>query len=640
MGRRKKILTLINEAIADNEHPITVLPLMCGAGKSSAISEKIVEAIQKNEGVLIITDRLYRFEEYLKPRDDKLRTYISDHKDKIAVRKKNAKKTDEKHPLCPVLMITSQRFLRLSSQELDEYLRWSGGRREAVIFDEKPNLYFQHDISAESINKFETVFLNSINAMKLLPEEKRRILDYWLQIRSYLLSSLLSFEPDNPRIMNAYSYKQITGWKKDGDKKSKSISEIICDFSDAMKKLITQKETQRQFYRFSKATEHVLFIRALNTLNEHYDLYSYRSIITGKYQSYFSVIQSEIPKMQATGSRIVILDGTADLSIDYNQDGIYINNEACKPYVRKLANLTIVLVECKTTKHKLQRRDNKLLKLFIDYMNKDAGSSSVCCFSYKDLLKMNESEKLNDDSEEFESDETKGDLVETHRTNTKADYFGNLEGRNDFQVYDILGQVGINLIPESYYLSRYISQHTEIQEKLSQAVNTNGLIEGILKSEEYLTAKSYDLLAEIEQNVFRSKIRNPECREKIRYYIFYEFSKNERLKTAIVDRFEKHYQAHVERSGDAAHILDLGKTISRKSAKGKKTVAQRLIEASDKIKSGTEFQISEWLATIIDENGKAVTRRQFKSALEKNGVIKSRFSSWLVNAHDGLYKKP
>ena len=70
MGRKKKVLTLINEAAKDKKHKITVLPFMCGSGKSSAVSEKIAEAIKKREGLLVVTDRVKRLHEYLKPWHD------------------------------------------------------------------------------------------------------------------------------------------------------------------------------------------------------------------------------------------------------------------------------------------------------------------------------------------------------------------------------------------------------------------------------------------------------------------------------------------------------------------------------------------------------------------------------------------
>ena len=179
-----------------------------------------------------------------------------------------------------------------------------------------------------------------------------------------------------------------------------NVTEKIETLWKKIETIFLDTNIQRQYYLSGRGVDPLLFIRALKIQSERCNLYSYRSIRTGQYQSYFSIIQSEIPKMQATGSHIVILDGTADLSIDYKQDGIYTCAEVCKPYIRELRNLTIILVECETTKCKLQKRDSKLLDLFMQYIRNDSKSTSICCFSYKDLIKIDADEDRKADSEE------------------------------------------------------------------------------------------------------------------------------------------------------------------------------------------------------------------------------------------------
>ena len=67
----KSILHQIN-LIAEDKEPdskITVLPYMCGSGKSTAISYLIRQTIENHEstgdGLLIVTDRKDRMEDYL-----------------------------------------------------------------------------------------------------------------------------------------------------------------------------------------------------------------------------------------------------------------------------------------------------------------------------------------------------------------------------------------------------------------------------------------------------------------------------------------------------------------------------------------------------------------------------------------------
>ena len=81
----KSIADLILEVAADEAHKdeISLLPLMCGTGKSTAISEIIGRTIRladkTGNGVLVVTDRVNRLHDYLSPRDQKLRNYLKDN---------------------------------------------------------------------------------------------------------------------------------------------------------------------------------------------------------------------------------------------------------------------------------------------------------------------------------------------------------------------------------------------------------------------------------------------------------------------------------------------------------------------------------------------------------------------------------
>ena len=113
MKKKKSIAEIIEYGLDDRHHKITVLPFMCGAGKSTAISELIVKAIQQERRLLIITDRIYRFDQYLNPKNDETYRFIQNHKRKsisvlTAGNAGNAAKYAMKRP---VLMMTAQRFL-------------------------------------------------------------------------------------------------------------------------------------------------------------------------------------------------------------------------------------------------------------------------------------------------------------------------------------------------------------------------------------------------------------------------------------------------------------------------------------------------------------------------------------------------
>lgn len=74
----KDILQLINDIKSDpkRKKEITVLPIMCGSGKSTAISYLIRQTIENasvtGNGLLVVTDRIDRLEDYMHPYDNSL----------------------------------------------------------------------------------------------------------------------------------------------------------------------------------------------------------------------------------------------------------------------------------------------------------------------------------------------------------------------------------------------------------------------------------------------------------------------------------------------------------------------------------------------------------------------------------------
>ena len=83
-----KVYRIINRLVesANGENKAYYLPLMCGAGKSLGISRKIRESIEKNEGLLVITDRKHRLNDYLSPGIvDDLTTFLQAHAKSVAI---------------------------------------------------------------------------------------------------------------------------------------------------------------------------------------------------------------------------------------------------------------------------------------------------------------------------------------------------------------------------------------------------------------------------------------------------------------------------------------------------------------------------------------------------------------------------
>ena len=141
----------------------------------------------------------------------------------------------------------------------------------------------------------------------------------------------------------------------------------------------------------------------------------------------------------------------------------------------------------------------KQFRLIEKFVQEDSKAEKICTFTYKCLL------------DAFAAD------FEGEDQEIRRDYLGNLKGRNDFQDHLVFAQVGLNYKSPSYYLSILIEQNPDLRKKLLDPQNCQGegdiqIIEGYMNSETYKSAVVNDLLADIEQNIFRSPIRNPSCK--------------------------------------------------------------------------------------------------------------------------------
>jgi len=78
--------------VLDTQHAdaITVLPLICGSGKSTAISHLIRRVLEdaEHDGMMIVTDRKDRMEEYIAPSPDyepDLHDYLAANNNRITI---------------------------------------------------------------------------------------------------------------------------------------------------------------------------------------------------------------------------------------------------------------------------------------------------------------------------------------------------------------------------------------------------------------------------------------------------------------------------------------------------------------------------------------------------------------------------
>ena len=162
-GRDTDVLDYIHAVASDTKtaDKVSVLPLLCGSGKSTALTMLIKETIQRIEkalkteeadskssnekegseqdfdGLLIVTDSKERVRKYWSPETEnenisqKTREFIEEHKDKWVTTITEENKADEGiQQYTPVLCITTQRFFGWSREDIIRHLEWRTGEQK------------------------------------------------------------------------------------------------------------------------------------------------------------------------------------------------------------------------------------------------------------------------------------------------------------------------------------------------------------------------------------------------------------------------------------------------------------------------------------------------------------------------------
>ena len=241
-------------------------------------------------------------------------------------------------------------------------------------------------------------------------------------------------------------------------------------------------------------------------------------------------------KLTDIPARVIILDGTANINPEYNQDFIAV--EPCDSHKRKLENLYIHIVNVPTGKGRMLEekrlksinKKSTLWKGIVRHIKDQGYQEEPVVFTYKDCEQIFNNSKKEDRS--------------------LSGHFGAIKGRNDYVDYHLFAQVGIFQAPEYYYLARYLELHPELLEPLkgNGFINSTEIIDAfstIQESDAYKEYKTGLLLVDLEQNIFRSSIRDPNSTETVTYFIFANTSYYELLIRLLQERFGNYYGAHV-----------------------------------------------------------------------------------------------
>lgn len=579
----------INKPVTDY-NSIDVFPLMCGMGKSRYITQLISDRLtgRDNSGLIIVTDSVDRLNNYVA--GDMLTEYISRNRERLAILNSgNIREQLQTLHSKPIVLMTTQRYFALTVDAIQQLTSYDYGMRDKIIFDEKPYLFETRRVDIAALNRIDTAIKSALDDTTN-QAAKAEMITEWESISGYLQSALQANEREN------------TDYKRER-------------YFLANREITPALKYVEPFYDLVNKDSNIRKINSYNPtvtkdLESVHRIFTEAAIVSqkikgkskdNKYDNYYMVVIDNLPKLIGIGAKVYVLDGTADISPEY-QIG-YCNLVNCSQFRRDLSNLTIKIVDTNTSKTKLTKRESgKHVDAIIDSVKAMPEPYQVA-FTYKDISKRFESEF------------------------PQVNYFGNIKGRNDYRETKNIVQVGLNRFPDLVYLL-YANAISQAKDRYQFDTNNKYCISydywhtancRVLDGETINRIMCNSILADIEQNLLRSKIRNTDNQDKVTYTIYYNSLADDYyyLTNRIIKRYEK-LGAMVELVATPKEICSY---LINKYQPDKDTRAQKIIDWLYSQPQGATFRTSEMLGAVN------LTQKQFDKLKKTNSNIKKIFDS-------------
>ena len=648
-GKEEPILSLINRIVKDEEHKdaVSVLPMLCGMGKSTAISQMIRQTIEMEpvtgNGLVVITDRTERLHEYMEPYDPELKRYLDDHQHLVTILDAesvaNGALTSQR--LSPVVLMTTQRFFRLSREEVLEYLTWDFGDRPLVLIDERPEIRTNIGIDGTVLGQINAALNGTFQGI-------HSGIGYALGLLTRDCNHLISETQDNLTELPRYRFL----WKPDFDSyHGETENDEIDVLNEIGRNRMKLEESvsgrgPKQIFQSIHAIldmEREPGLVCSNLVSREGDRTQYNTTITTMTDNRHCI--------QGIPAKVIILDGTAEISPEYLLDE-YDFRDDCQTK-RPLNHLRIKIISLNTTRSRLDSSDDyatmigRTVRQYVDTSGIREDPNWVL-FTYQDHR-----EKLKD-------------IIGA----PASDYFGDIVGKNSFNKARHIVQIGLNRFPEWVYfrclLDEYMSSinkqemenqgeadgpigqngaETEIKSEESQGrdnelrklVDVNEkwrpfssrigtspvtpielmksqseILDGFAKkhAEELQDIMCRSLFAEIEQMIFRGIIRNADCAEDYTYHLFIDIEKYPGLFSQMLDRYVPlGAQIEIIPTLPGAILFDL---MARSGIHGSETQVQRLVKWHDReLNAGDAYEDADLYAA--SGSGSTKAWRKFKS---------------------------
>lgn len=610
MSEEKKNITiaeLIKPYIFSEKGGVTAFPIRCGAGKSTAIRSLIPEIARSGEGIIIVTDRIKRLEDYVSG-DIVIEKWVEDNQNKIALlTSENYKQEINRIQYCPILLMTTQRYFHCDPKTWEKYLKWNDGSgvmkpRISVVIDEKP-IFFCHEVlNMKSIANVLAALASGLDDMGD-QNEKSWCIGEFSQFQSYFYKTLENLQQE---VTDAFPNKDSMIYCSLPFDKS-SITSNDERFFRTIERNVTKLNEENP-----KACATLFLLRDImapknpseNKTKER-TFYYFRRRSSGKYESCFLITKLYHHRISVDGVNTVILDATANVAPEYaiyqkqHPDQFQIIN--CDQFDARTDHCTINFIDVPTSRSTLSRNSDStkaLMRIIKDDVAKRSGEQAVI-FTYSQIIN------------QFEG--------------YSAQYLGNIRGYNDWRNADTINQIGLMRLPAHFLFLTSIVEGgdnaqfwTEI--KGLDKIETRDIIKKYMRHNKNTDmVMDRTIVEDLVQNIFRGTIRNINPQNGNRPYTYNVYCNTTEYKTMI----DLLCSLHVLQTANFYRLpspltFGLYQSLVRKNRKSKHndTTPKRIIYWLSHREVGKEFYSKDMLA------GVGISAAQLNYTKKSNSDIK------------------
>lgn len=583
---------LINRVFnLDNDGLIEVNYNRCGMGKSTVIKAILNQLVNQyyhfgkssreqeldKYGAIVITDRLERLEE------------ISQYKgleDRCYFMRYNKESEDELYSIgrvefeeqlkeqwkYPIVLISTQKYFKMKDIERNALYKWKSGQRKIKICDEKPPI-----ISTQIIDE---KYLSNIRvALEALQkgDDKIYLLEYWKKI-----------------------YEWIDGLR---DNYTEYDINWICGTDEDV---ILNKLTDRKF--FEKLKEYVPTkiyddILRIKEVNKNGCLFISSSDRDQDNSRQFILINDNTDKFDNDKCKTIIFDATAYYDIYYTICDKY---KIFKFDDSKDSDINLHHIIISTSKRVLLKDTSKIINIS-EYINSLGYNLFIATYGKRSGIFQKFNRLLH---------------------SKDISYFGDIKGKNLWNNFSDMAQIGLNRKSDYIYLTIYIALNKADKKwnVIEDADTLHRLIEHLLETKkgEFTTEKmrrimESDLVVDTVQNIMRIKCRHFNNKDICNVFLLCSSTYK-----AVVEKVK--YIISAKKFEYTPKIFLEAKTVDRKPTDGKvKTNPQILLECLNNLDRDKIIKMKD----IINESG--LSRDQVKECRKSNESIRCWFESHKSN---------